>query len=85
MEKNAKIYVAGHKGLAGSAILRRLQSEGYTHLITRTHEQLDLMRQAEVEAFSKKRGRNMSFSLRLRWVAYGQTIPILPNLHIKTS
>ncbi len=51
MEKNAKIYVAGHRGLVGSAILRRLQAGGYTNLIVRTHAQLDLTRQAAVEEF----------------------------------
>ncbi|MGD2080120.1 MAG: GDP-L-fucose synthase [Nitrospirota bacterium] len=51
MEKGSKIYVAGHRGLVGSAILRRLQSDNYTHIITRTHAELDLTRQAEAEEF----------------------------------
>jgi GDP-L-fucose synthase len=51
MDKTAKIYIAGHTGLVGSALLRRLQAEGYRNLITRTHEELDLERQAAVEAF----------------------------------
>ena len=51
MEKNAKIYVAGHRGMVGSAIVRELQRQGYTNLITRTHAELDLCRQADVEAF----------------------------------
>lgn len=51
MDKNAKIYVAGHRGLVGSAIVRRLQAGGYSRLIFRTHAELDLTRQAEVEAF----------------------------------
>ena len=54
MEKAAKIYVAGHRGLVGSAILRRLSTEGYTNIVTRTHEELDLIRQDRVEAFFKK-------------------------------
>jgi GDP-L-fucose synthase len=53
MNKNSRIYVAGHKGLVGSAIVRKLQSEGYANLILRSHKELDLMRQAEVEAFFK--------------------------------
>ena len=53
MERESRIYVAGHKGLVGSAILRRLQNEGYLNLIVRSHLDLDLMRQAEVEAFFK--------------------------------
>jgi len=51
MERTAKIYVAGHRGLVGSAILRRLEAGGYTNLITRTHAQLDLTRQEAVEEF----------------------------------
>ena len=53
MNKNSRIYIAGHKGLVGSAIVRRLQSEGFAKLIVRSHKELDLMRQAEVEAFFK--------------------------------
>ena len=51
MEKNAKIYVAGHRGLVGSAIVRALQKQGYDNLILRTHGELDLMEQAPVRAF----------------------------------
>ena len=51
MAKDSRIYVAGHRGMVGSAILRRLQREGYTNLITRTHAELDLKRQEAVEAF----------------------------------
>ncbi|EEQ47647.1 GDP-L-fucose synthase family protein [Selenomonas flueggei] len=51
MEKNAKIYVAGHRGMVGSAICRELERQGYIHVITRTHAQLDLCRQDAVEAF----------------------------------
>ncbi len=51
MDKNAKIYVAGHCGMVGSAIVRELRKQGYTNLITKTHAELDLCRQAEVEGF----------------------------------
>ena len=51
MEKQAKIYVAGHRGMVGSAIVRRLQSAGYTNVLTRTHAELDLSRQLPVEKF----------------------------------
>ena len=51
MEKNAKIYVAGHRGMVGSAIVRELQRQGHTNIITRTHRELDLTRQDQVEAF----------------------------------
>jgi GDP-L-fucose synthase len=51
MKQDSKIFVAGHRGMVGSAIMRRLQADGYQHIITRTHAELDLTRQADVEAF----------------------------------
>jgi len=48
MDTQAKIYIAGHQGMVGSAIVRRLQSAGYTNLVTRTHAELDLTQQASV-------------------------------------
>ena len=51
MTKDSKIYVAGHRGMVGSAIVRELQRQGYTNIITRTHAELDLTRQEQVEAF----------------------------------
>ena len=51
MEKNSKIYVAGHRGMVGSAIVRELQRKGYNNIITRTHAELDLTRQEAVESF----------------------------------
>ena len=54
MDKNAKIYVAGHKGMVGSAIMRALNKEGYNNIVTRTHAELNLIRQDEVEAFFEK-------------------------------
>jgi GDP-L-fucose synthase len=54
MNRDSRIYVAGHRGLVGSAIVRMLQSKGYTNIITRTSRELDLRRQADVEAFFGK-------------------------------
>jgi GDP-L-fucose synthase len=54
MEKNSKIYVAGHRGLVGSAIVKNLKSKGYTNIITRTHEELDLTKQGSVAKFFEK-------------------------------
>jgi len=51
MDLNAKIYVAGHRGLVGSAIMRRLQAGGYSNLITRDHTELDLTDQRAVQQF----------------------------------
>jgi GDP-L-fucose synthase len=54
MDKSSKIYIAGHAGLAGSAILRALQSQGYSNLVLRTHKELNLEIQKEVNDFFKK-------------------------------
>lgn len=54
MEKNSKIYVAGHRGMVGSAILSRLQSEGYTNFILKTSSELDLRNQTAVADFFEK-------------------------------
>ncbi len=51
MEKSAKIYIAGHRGMVGSAILRNLQSKGYANFILRTHSELDLTSQQQVNDF----------------------------------
>ena len=54
MEKNSKIYIAGHKGLVGSAIMRQLVNENFTNIIFRSHTDLDLLNQKEVENFFKE-------------------------------
>ena len=54
MEKEAKIYVAGHRGMVGSAIVRALEKNGYHNIVTKTHKELDLTRQDAVEAFFEK-------------------------------
>ena len=51
MERDSKIYVAGHRGMVGSAIVRELERQGYTNIVTRTHKELDLTRQEAVEKF----------------------------------
>ena len=54
MEKQDKIYVAGHNGLVGSAIIRKLKNERFENIITREHKELDLTNQADVQAFFEK-------------------------------
>jgi GDP-L-fucose synthase len=54
MEKNSLIYIAGHRGMVGSAIVRKLQHEGYDNLLLRTSKELDLRNQEAVDAFFKK-------------------------------
>lgn len=51
MEKDAKIYIAGHRGLVGSAILRRLENDGFNNLVYKTHSELDLTNQEQVKQF----------------------------------
>ena len=51
MDLDAKVYIAGHRGLVGSAIMRQLQKEGYTNIVTRTHAELDLTNQTDVREF----------------------------------
>jgi GDP-L-fucose synthase len=51
MDKRSKIYIAGHRGLVGSAIMRGLKQKGYSNLVTRTHAELDLTNQKATETF----------------------------------
>ena len=51
MNKDAKIYIAGHRGMVGSALVRKLQAEGYQHLVVRTSKELDLSNQQAVADF----------------------------------
>lgn len=61
MNKGAKIYVAGHRGLAGSAIVRELQRQGYTNLVTRTHTELDLEDAGATKRFFEKEKPDLVF------------------------
>jgi GDP-L-fucose synthase len=54
MKKDSKIYIAGHRGLVGSALVRKLRDQGYTNLLVKTSGEVDLRRQAEVESFFEK-------------------------------
>ena len=73
MEKNAKIYIAGHRGLVGSAIWKNLQDKGYTNLIGRTHKELDLQDGMAVRKF---------FPLPL-WVVSWRTVSTVPTLYTR--
>ena len=55
MEKDSKIYVAGHRGMVGSAIVRELRRQGYDNIVTRTHKELDLINQDAVNAFFERK------------------------------
>lgn len=79
MEKTDKIYVAGHRGLVGSAIVRNLESKGYTNIIGRTHRELDLTNQQQVRDFFEKKSRMWLSWQQPRWVESMQTIPHLQS------
>jgi GDP-L-fucose synthase len=90
MNKTSRIYVAGHRGLVGSAIYRRLVSEGYTNLVTRTSKELDLTRQAEVEAFFEKEKPEYVFlaAAKVGGILANNTYPadfIYRNIMIQTN
>ena len=64
MDKSSKIFVAGHRGLVGSAILKNLQQRGYTHFVLRTHAELDLTDQLAVnEFFAKEKPKLETFTI----------------------
>ena len=89
MDKHSKIYVAGHSGLVGSALMRRLEADGYSNLMTRSHEKLDLTRQAEVDAFFKAESPEyvLLAAARVGGIMANNTYPaefIYENLTIQT-
>ena len=90
MNKNAKIYVAGHRGLVGSAIMRILKSRGFTNLIFRTHKELDLTNQAAVEKFFQKEKPEYVFlaAAKVGGILANSTYPadfIYQNLQIQNN
>jgi GDP-L-fucose synthase len=64
MEHNSKIYVAGHTGLVGSALVKSLKSKGYTNIIGKTIEELDLRNPMSVKTFFELKNLNTSYLLR---------------------
>jgi len=90
MEPNARIYVAGHSGLAGSALVRRLASEGYRNLLTRTHAQLELTDQAAVRKFFEKEKPDYVFvaAAKVGGILANNSYPgefIYSNLSVQTN
>src|SRR4030043_1229129 len=90
MHKSSKIFVAGHRGLVGSAILRRLQSEDFDGLLTRTHQELDLKSQKAVEDFFAHEKPDYVFlaAARVGGILANTTYPadfIYQNLMIQTN
>jgi GDP-L-fucose synthase len=90
MERTAGIYVAGHRGLVGSALVKRLRDAGHTRLILKTHEELDLTRREAVEEFFRKEKPDYVFlaAARVGGIQVNQARPaefIHDNLLIQTS
>src|SRR5574340_494600 len=90
MDKNTKIYVAGHRGLVGSALLRTLRDKGYVNFVTRTHAELDLTDQAAVDAFFAAERPEYVFlaAARVGGIHANDTYPaefIRDNLAIQTN
>jgi GDP-L-fucose synthase len=90
MDKNARLFVAGHNGMVGSAVLRRLQAAGYTNVLTRTHSELDLLNQAAVRRLFSDEGIDgvLLAAARVGGILANATQPadfIYQNLAIQTN
>lgn len=90
MDKNAKIYVAGHRGLVGSAIMRQLAKQGYENVVTRTHAELDLTNQKAVAEFFAQEKPEYVFlaAAKVGGIHANNTYPaafIYENLAIQTN
>ncbi len=90
MDKNAKIYVAGHTGLVGSSILRNLEQNGYTNIVYKIFNELDLRRQEQVEKFFKEEQPEYIFlsAAKVGGIQANNTFPaefIYDNLMIETN
>lgn len=90
MEKDAKIYVAGHRGLVGSSIVRKLRLEGYKNLLFKTKEELDLRRQVDVEEFFNEEAPDYVFlaAAKVGGINYNATYPAdfsYDNIMIQTN
>ncbi|WP_342550769.1 GDP-L-fucose synthase [Lysinibacillus sp. FSL M8-0216] len=90
MDKQSKIYVAGHRGLVGSSIVRKLNAAGYSNIITRTSKELDLRKQVEVEAFFEEEQPDYVFlaAAKVGGILANSTYPgqfLYDNLMIQTN
>lgn len=90
MEKDAKIYVAGHRGLVGSSIVRKLRLEGYNNILFKTKEELDLRRQVDVEEFFNEEAPDYVFlaAAKVGGINYNATYPAdfsYDNIMIQTN
>lgn len=81
MNKNAKIYVAGHRGMVGSALVRKLTAQGYANIVTQTSAVLDLRNQQAVFHFFEKEKPEYVFLAAAKWEEYKPTIHTEPNFY----
>jgi len=81
---SSKIYIAGHRGLVGSALVRRLQAKGYSNLVTRTHAELDLTNQQAVQTFFAQEKPEYVLLAAAKVGGFMPTTPIRQNLSSKT-
>lgn len=89
-QKNPKIYVAGHRGMVGSAIVRHLESKGHSNIVVRTHAELDLTQQAAVKAFFEQEKPNQVYlaAARVGGIYANNTYPaefIYSNLMVQNN
>lgn len=90
MEKNEPIYVAGHRGMVGSAVVRKLQAEGHTHILTRTRRELDLRDRAAVRAFfeTERPSYVVDAAAKVGGIVANNTYPVeflLENIEIQNN
>lgn len=90
MDSESKIYVAGHRGLVGSAIIRKLESQGYFNILTKTRNELDLRNQKDVDDFFEEERPDYVFlaAAKVGGIGYNKSIPadfIRENLQIQTN
>jgi len=90
MEKDAKIYIAGHRGLVGSALVRRLQKDGYANLVVHTHSELDLLNQQAVNDFFASESPDYVFlaAAKVGGIVANNTFPaqfIYENMQIESN
>lgn len=84
MNKNSKIYVAGHKGLVGSALVRVLNRQGFSNVIGRTRKELDLTNQSEVNQFFESERPEYVFLAAAKVGGFMRMIPIQQNSYFLT-
>ena len=90
IDKNARIFVCGHRGMVGSAIVRKFEAEGYTNILKRTHKELDLRNQSAVKAFfdEEKPEYVVLASAKVGGIMANKTRPaefLLENLEIQNN